>query len=307
MSKNNLFLYFEISRVTSIFTLHFNKGAHMKSIKNIVIVSAALMFAFAFNACTTDSQIVDVGQSALNADDEKSSSSVDEEKAKSSSSKKVVKEDDDEDESSSSVAKDEKSSSSADEEKKDEDSKKDDKDAVESSSSTAILSSSSIRRIHTPGLEESENNSKVSSSSKATDEGENSESGENNGNGEEANGDAQNSSSSVTVIEEKDRDNTMTKLDSNEQKELEDLINKGDTTITKVDSLKIDADSLDFENNEYLCKAPDGSWYRINENKIKTFWKLLWNGIVKLFTGHNWYDFRKVCDEIYIRPIGSAD
>lgn len=277
----------------------------MKSFKKIIIASAALMMAFAFCSCTTDSQIVDIGQFAT-ADDDLSSSSIDNEK--SSSSKKVSKEDkgDKDKVSSSSVEKKDKSSSSAKEEEVSSDDKAD--DVSSSSVEDEAKSSSSARRIPTPGLEESGNKPK-SSSSKA-EVAENPESSDTTSTEDpavESTDSKDNSSSSVTIIEEKDRDNTMTPLDSNEQKEIEDLINGGDTTIVKVDSLKIESDSLDFENNEYLCKAPDGSWYRINENKIKTFWKLLWNGIVKLFTGHNWYDFRKVCDEIYIRPISSAE
>ena len=94
----------------------------------------------------------------------------------------------------------------------------------------------------------------------------------------------------------------MDKLDSNEQEVLDSLISSGDTSITKIDSLVIDKDSLDFDNNEYLCKAPDGNWYRLNESKAKTFWKLLWDLTVYIFTGHHYYDFTKACDELYMRP-----
>ena len=95
----------------------------------------------------------------------------------------------------------------------------------------------------------------------------------------------------------------MDKLTDEEKDLLDSLINSGDTSLTQIDSV-VNHDTLDFDNNEYLCKAPDGSWYRLNENKTKTFWKKFWDLVVWILTGHHYYDYTQVCDEIYMRPKG---
>ena len=173
----------------------------MKSIKHLIGASAILMLAFAFNGCTTDSDVVQIPENELESEDISSSSNSEkaETKAKSSSSK--------------------------------------------------------------------------------------------------------NPNSSTTVVDESQRDSTMDKLTDEEKEILDSLINSGDTSLTQIDSV-VNHDTLDFDNNEYLCKAPDGSWYRLNENKTKTFWKKFWDFLYLLFTGRHYYDYTQVCDEIYMRPKG---
>lgn len=283
----------------------------MKSLSHIFGASAILVLALTFTNCSTDSDVVQVSENELgaedivNPDDEadaKSSSAKKEEKVKSSSSKKSVQKDDDDDDdaadddkavsSSSSKAK---SSSSAKKGEDKEDVKKDD------SKKDGSSSSSKGKKIRVPGID-NQGTGKKDNSSSSSEEADSvvatpdSSSSEELGTTETEKDTI--STDSTTVVSNNDN---MDKLDEDEQKEIEDLISGGDTSFTQIDSGVIDQDSLDFENNEYLCKAPDGSWYRLKENRAKTFWKLVWDITVYIFTGHHYYDFTEVCDEIYMR------
>lgn len=294
---------FDGLKTTAIFTKLFQQELNMKSLSHLIGVSAILMLAFTFTNCTTDSEVTQIPESELESEDIDSSSSAEkaETKAKSSSSKK--------EEAKSSESK--KSSASKDEEKKDSDTdksssssvKKDSEDKVSSSSKKEeAKSSSSARKISVPGMDEDEeivkkdSTSKKSSSSSAKKPKEKSSSSSNIAKDTVK-------TDTTTVITDKDKENNMEKLDSAEQQEIQDLIDSGDTTITQIDSPdKVESDSLDFDNNDYYCKTPDGSWYRLKENKAKTFWKLLWDFTVYIFTGRHYYDFTKVCEELYMRP-----
>ena len=267
----------------------------MKSIKHLIGASAILMLAFAFNGCTTDSDVVQIPENELESEDISSSSNSEkaETKAKSSSSKKVeaksssskkadnekAEDADSKDKSSSSVKKDDSKVSSS--------SKKEDKEEAKSSSSA--------KKIRVPGMEATDNDRAGNTAKSSSSVKEKPQSSSSN---KEAVKDTIDKDT-TSVIKD---NNEMDKLDSNEQEVLDSLISSGDTSITKIDSLVIDKDSLDFDNNEYLCKAPDGNWYRLNESKAKTFWKLLWDLTVYIFTGHHYYDFTKACDELYMRP-----
>ena len=268
----------------------------MKSIKHLIGASVILMMAFAFNACTTDSDVVQISESELESEDIGSSSSSEkaETKAKSSSSKKEAK-------SSSSKKENKEKAEDAESKDKSSSSVKDDDSKVSSSSKAddkeEAKSSSSARKIRVPGIEDPDEVDAASSSSKTEKADSTAAKPETTSSTEAAKDTIDKDTTSVI----KDN-NEMDKLDSNEQEVLDSLISSGDTSITKIDSLVIDKDSLDFDNNEYLCKAPDGNWYRLNESKAKTFWKLLWDLTVYIFTGHHYYDFTKACDELYMRP-----
>lgn len=104
------------------------------------------------------------------------------------------------------------------------------------------------------------------------------------------------------VIEESERAESMDPITSSAQHEIEKLIQQGDSAIVKVDSLVLDKQDMDFDQNEYLCKAPDGSWYKLREKKFKGTLAALWDLIYTWITGNHYYDFTNVCDELYIRP-----
>lgn len=270
----------------------------MKSIKHLIGASAILMLAFAFNGCTTDSDVVQIPENELESEDISSSSNSEkaETKAKSSSSKKV------EAKSSSSKKADKEKAEDADSKDKSSSSVKKDDSKVSSSSKKEdkeeAKSSSSAKKIRVPGMEATDNDRADNTAKSSSSVKEKPQSSSSN---KEAVKDTI-KTDSTTIVTDKDKENNMDKLDSNEQKEIEDLINSGDSSITQIDSLKIESDSLDFENNDYYCKAPDGSWYRLKENSAKTFWKILWDITVYIFTGHHYYDFTKVCEELYMRP-----
>jgi hypothetical protein len=111
------------------------------------------------------------------------------------------------------------------------------------------------------------------------------------------------SNDTTTVVTDKDKQENMEQLDSAEQKEIEDLIDSGDSSIIKIDSLVVNPDTLDFDHNEYLCKAPDGTWHKLSKNKFITWLHRVIDFFSVLFTGRHLYDFTEVCDEMYIRPI----
>jgi hypothetical protein len=290
-----------------------------------VCVFGVFTLATSFWSCSTDSDVVTVGadeqsevqlidESAL---DEKASVNEDDAKISSSSKKKSSSSKKSENGTSSSSKKKATSSSSK---------KVSAKSSSEKSGDTTTVSSSSSKK----NSSSSKKNNGVSSSSKKAD-GESSSSSkkpripgmEDKTHNTPPKDDSSSSkeaiippptpesSSSVieysqdttTVVSDKDKDEKMEQLDPDEQKEIENLIENGDSTVTEIENPdKIDTDDLDFDNNEYYCKTPDGSWYRLKENKAKTFWKLLWDITVYVFTGHHWYDFTNVCDEMYMRP-----
>ena len=265
----------------------------MKSLSHLIGVCAILMLAIAFTNCTTDSEVTQVSENELESEDISSSSSAEKvekatTKAKSSSSKKEVVKSSDSKKSSASKEDSKKDSSKS----KSSSSVKKDSDKVSSSSKKEeAKSSSSAKKIHVPGMEDthppkevvkpdSTKTPKDTSAAKDTIK-----------------------TDTTTVVSEEDKDEKMEQLDPEEQKEIEELIENGDSTITEIENPdKVNTDDLDFDNNEYYCKAPDGSWYRLKENTAKTFWKLLWDITVYIFTGHHWYDFTNVCDEMYMRP-----
>ena len=270
----------------------------MKSFKHLIGASVILMMAFAFNGCTTDSDVVQIPEDEINSNEvvDSSSSEKAETKAKSSSSKKV------EAKSSSSKKEDSKKAEDADSKDKSSSSVKEDDSKVSSSSKKddkeEAKSSSSARKIRVPGIEDPDEVTPASSSSKEKSSSSVKEQAKSSSSNKEAVKDTIDKDT-TSVIKD---NNEMDKLDSAEQELLDSLVNSGDSSITKIDSLVVDKDSLDFDNNDYFCKAPDGSWYRLNESKAKTFWKLLWDLTVYIFTGRHYYDFTKACDELYMRP-----
>ena len=267
----------------------------MKSLSHLIGVCAILMLAIAFTNCTTDSEVTQVSENELESEDISSSSSAEKvekatTKAKSSSSKKEVLKSSDSKKSSASKEDSKKDSSKS---KSSSSVKKDSNKVSSSSKKEEAKSSSSAKKIHVPGMEDTQQQPpkevvkpdstktpKDTSAAKDTIK-----------------------TDTTTVVSEEDKDEKMEQLDPDELKEIEELIENGDSTVTEIENPdKVNTDDLDFDNNEYYCKAPDGSWYRLKENKAKTFWKLLWDITVYIFTGHHWYDFTNVCDEMYMRP-----
>ena len=269
----------------------------MKSIKHLIGASVILMMAFAFNGCTTDSDVVQISESELESEDIGSSSSSEkaETKAKSSSSKK------EEAKSSSSKKESKEKAEDADSKDKSSSSVKEDDSKVSSSSKAEekeeAKSSSSARKIRVPGIEDPDDVTPASSSS-SSEKADSTAAKPDTTSNTEAPKDTINKDTTSVI----NGNNEMDKLDSAEQELLDSLVDNGDSSITKLDSLVVDKDSLDFDNNDYFCKAPDGSWYRLNESKAKTIWKLLWDLTVYIFTGRHYYDFTKACDELYMRP-----
>lgn len=268
----------------------------MKYIKNLLGASAILMLALAVTNCTTDSDVVQISEDEINGNEvvESSSSTKAETKAKSSSSKKV------EAKSSSSKKEDSKKAENADSKDKSSSSVKEDDSKVSSSSKKddkeEAKSSSSARKIRVPGIEDPDEVTPASSSSKEKSSSSVKEKPK--------------SSSSIAVKDTIEKDTTvdvtnydnMDKLDSNEQNILDSLINSGNTSIVKIDSV-VNKDTLDFEHNEYLCKAPDGNWYRLKDNVVKSILKVIIDGFYYLVTGNHLYNYTQVCDELYMRRI----
>ena len=246
-------------------------------IKNICVLGI-LPFALTLWNCTTEGETVTVGEDELSdvyiinesvfdedSDDEEDE---DEEEIESSSSKKT-----DSGKSSSSKKSSAKSSSSK-------------KADSSSSSEKEAKSSSSARLIQVPGMDDT----KKSSSSKA----------------KSSSSKAKSSSSvkeeSSSSLSESDNATfeSMEKLSSNEKKEITDLIKAKDSTVTMNESTALDLSSLNFEENDYLCNATDGNWYRITENTLDSITKSIFGRPLKI-TKEYYYDFVNVCKEIYNR------
>ena len=246
-------------------------------IKNICVLGI-LPFALTLWNCTTEGETVTVGEDELSdvyiinesvfdedSDDEEDE---DEEEIESSSSKKT-----DSGKSSSSKKSSAKSSSSK---KVSSSSKKADSS---SSSEKEAKSSSSARLIQVPGMDDTKksSSSKTKSSSSVKEE----------------------SSSSLSESDNATFE-SMEKLSSNEKKEITDLIKAKDSTVTMNESTALDLSSLNFEENDYLCNATDGNWYRITENTLDSITKSIFGRPLKI-TKEYYYDFVNVCKEIYNR------
>lgn len=314
----------------------------MRNPINKVCIFGVLILAAAFWSCSTDSDVVTVGEDEYNGihlvddsifDDEPAADEEDV-KASSSSSKKIEKVSSSSKKSSASSSSKKQAKNSSSSKKsavssssekapaessaadsttaKSSSSKKASSSSKEESSSSKIessesvetkSSSSSARRIRPPGTEDN-TPSKTSSSSKE----ESSTSKPESTPSEEV---QPPSSSSVkghskdttTVLTEKDKEENMEQLDSTEQSTIEQLIESGDTTIIKLDSMVVNPDTLDFDHNEYLCKAPDGTWHKLSKKKFLSWVEVILDVLSVWFTGKHLYDFTEVCDEMYIRPI----
>lgn len=253
-------------------------------IKNICVLGI-LPFALTLWNCTTEGETVTVGEDELSdvyiinesvfdedSDDEEDE---DEEEIESSSSKKT-----DSGKSSSSKKSSAKSSSSK---KVSSSSKKADSS---SSSEKEAKSSSSARLIQVPGMDDtkkSSNSKTKSSSSKA-----------------KSSSSVKEESSSSLSESDNATFESMEKLSSNEKKEITDLIKAKDSTVTMNESTALDLSSLNFEENDYLCNATDGNWYRITENTLDSITKSIFGRPLKI-TKEYYYDFVNVCKEIYNR------
>ena len=242
--------------------------------------------------CTTDGEKITVGEDELSdvqvvddsifdepEDDEEEEE--EEEEAESSSSSKAEKKG----KSSSSKKASAKSSSG-----KSTDSETDDEDM--SSSSTA-KSSSSARKIRVPGVEDSEK----SSSSKAKSSNSKAKSSSSDSEDEE-------DTPSLTDVDSAAFE-AMDKFDSSMQEDINKLINMKDSFIRKSKSTEIDLSTFDFDQNEYLCKAHDGSFYSITEKTIKSISKAKFGVAVYPITTSVTYDFGNICDAIYMGAVAT--
>lgn len=100
----------------------------------------------------------------------------------------------------------------------------------------------------------------------------------------------------VSVTPEKIEE-SMTKVD-------EDKLPEGITEDSKLegDDLFVEEDQLDFDNNEYFCKTPEGDWYVLDGSKYDNIWVKIIDWLSWKFTGKKWLDYSKVCDVIYVHP-----
>lgn len=259
-------------------------------IKNICILGLLPLVLALWN-CTTDGETVTVGDDELSgiqiiddsvfdepdeddedeAEEAKSSSSSKEEK--SSSSKKT----------SAKSSSSKKSSSSQSETDEDSDSDK------SSSSSSKKASSSSTKRIPVPGVEETQNSDK-SSSSKAKSSSSKAESSSSE---EEA---TPSLSPIDSVIFE-----SMETIGKSEQKEINRLITNKDSSFTKNESDSLDLSLLVFDQNDYLCKASDDKWHGITETTVRGITKARFGVEMYPITKSFSQEFGNICKEIYVR------
>lgn len=101
----------------------------------------------------------------------------------------------------------------------------------------------------------------------------------------------------VVAVTPETIDESMTKVD-------EDKVPEGieeDEALTGDDLFVGDKD-LDFDENEYYCKTPEGDWYVLEGSKYNSFWAKFWNWLTIKFTGKSWLDYSKVCEVIYVHP-----
>lgn len=319
----------------------------MRNPINKVCIFGALILAASFWSCSTDSDVVSIGEdelsglhivddSVLGNDDESADEDENGEEAKSSSSKKVEKA-----ASSSSKKKEAKSSSSSktkaassssktassSAKQESSSSKKDSSASKTESSASKPASSSNVKESSSSKKEEASSDSKEEAKSSSSKKAPHIPGMEETGESSSSKADttavkpANSSSSSEKVVpppsssnivkDTINKDTTvnvsnyddMDKLDSNEQNILDSLISSGDTSLVKIDSV-VSKDTLDFVHNDYLCKAPDGSWYRIKDNVFKSFLLIIIDIFYHAVTGNHLYNFTQVCDEIYMRPKG---
>lgn len=100
----------------------------------------------------------------------------------------------------------------------------------------------------------------------------------------------------VSITPEK-IEKSMTKVD-------EDKLPEGITEDSKLegDDLFVEKDQLDFDNNEYFCKTPEGDWYVLEGSKYDNIWVKIVDWLAWKVTGKKWLDYSKVCDVIYVHP-----
>ena len=191
-----------------------------------------------------------------------------------------------------------------DDEEIDEEGEEEEPEAVESSSSRAKSSSSKAKS--SSSKVKSSSSSEKSSSSKAKSSSSSAKS---------SSSKAKSSSKSKTESTEIDEVDTdaglseidsatvgfMDKLDSAEQAKIKKLVKAKDSSIQKNDAPSLDFGSLDFDENEYLCKAQDGTWYRITESTVDSIMVELFGMTLKQIKVTKYsYDF-EACDEVYLR------
>ena len=273
-------------------------------IKNICALGI-LPIAIALWNCTTDGETVTVGSDELSdiqiiddsIFDESDEDEEDEaEEAKSSSSTKEEK-------SSSSKKSSAKSSSStkadSSQSETDEDS---DSDKV-SSSSSQKASSSSTKRILVPGVEESGKKDE-SSSSKAKSSSSKAKSSSSKAKSSSSKAESSSSEEEVVTPSLSPIDSaifeSMETISNSEQKEINRLITNKDSSFTKNESDSLDLSLLDYEQNDYLCKASDDKWHGITKNTIDCLTEVLY-GRKMTITKTYMYSFSDICNEIYIR------
>ena len=191
-----------------------------------------------------------------------------------------------------------------DDEEIDEEGEEEEPEAVESSSSRAKSSSSKAKssssKVKSSSSSEKSSSSKAkSSSSKAKSSSSKAKS-------------SSKSKTESTEIDEVDTDaglseidsatvGFMDKLDSAEQAKIKKLVKAKDSSIQKNDAPSLDFGSLDFDENEYLCKAQDGIWYRITESTVDSIMVELFGMTLKQIKVTKYsYDF-EACEEIYLR------
>lgn len=318
----------------------------MRNPINKVCIFGALILAASFWSCSTDSDVVSIGEDELsglhivddsvlgndesadedeNAEEAKSSSSKKVEKAVSSSSKKQEAKSSSSSKTKAASSSSKTASSSAKQESSS--SKKDSSASKTESSASKPASSSNVKESSSSKKEEASSDSKEEAKSSSSKKAPHIPGMEETGESSSSKADttavkpANSSSSSEKVVpppsssnivkDTINKDTTvnvsnyddMDKLDSNEQNILDSLISSGDTSLVKIDSV-VSKDTLDFVHNDYLCKAPDGSWYRIKDNVFKSFLLIIIDIFYHAVTGNHLYNFTQVCDEIYMRPKG---
>ena len=97
---------------------------------------------------------------------------------------------------------------------------------------------------------------------------------------------------------------TPEKIEESMTKVEEDKLPEGieDDKAMTGDDLFVGEKELDFKENEYYCKTPDGDWYVLEGSKYDNFWSKFLNWMSILFTGKKWLDYSKVCNVIYVHP-----
>lgn len=247
-------------------------------IKNICILGV-LPIAITLWNCTTDGETINVGDDEL-------------------SGVQIVDE---------SVLDD---SGEEDDEEIEEEGEEEEPEVVESSSSKAKSSSSKAKS--SSSKVKSSSSSAKSSSSKAKSSGSSAKSSSKTESSSSKAKSSSNSDAKSTVSDEVDSDTGlseidsatvgfMDKLDSAEQAKIKKLVKAKDSSIQKNDTPSLDFGSLDFDQNEYLCKAQDGTWYRITESTVDSIMVELFGLTLKQIKVTKYsYDF-EACDEVYLR------